>query len=573
MLIDARHLTTGSRIECDLCIVGAGICGMSIADRLRDSDLNIVLLEGGGVNYELAAQELYRGENAGHGYFRLEGCRWRMFGGSSNRWGGWCLPLDPEDFERRSWVPYSGWPIGADALRPFEPKAAELLELPTASFDVEGQRNSLPAPLALDQTHFENILVQHSPETNFAERYGDALLKSASVTVILHANLIDMRLGVSEPRLSVLEVGTLTGRRFTVHPKLVVLATGGIENARLMLAARKDRAAGLGNEFDLVGRYFMEHLHVPHGHMLLRRGAGNNRFFRRVRLANGHWRGLLKPTRAALESRRLMTTSIGLENASFFLGTSFLGWRPSVMFAPVRSYRMLRQLGLNWMAERMKNGAHALHSIPSRVRTLNEAIVARRAHASEGDWEHVYSLFFHGEQAPDPLNRVALSPELDALGMPRTRLEWRVNPADLAAVSGWLEVLDEDMTALGLGRVVSHDEDWRERIIGGPHHMGTTRMSSDPRRGVVDADCRVHSVDNLYIAGSSVFTTSGHANPTFSMLALALRLADTLRRRLSLPLPTSCSGPTSLDAHQRCPASTSALDQTTPPERAPQLDC
>lgn len=532
MLIDARFLTPDSRVECDLCIVGAGICGISIADRLRDSGLSIVMLEAGGLNYELSSQDLYRGENAGKSYFRLEGCRWRMFGGSSNRWGGWCLPLDDEDFEQRSWVPYSGWPIGADALKPYEARAAELLQLPSARFDVEEQRNRLPSPLALDQTHFENILVQHSPETNFAERHGGALLKAADVTVILHANLIDMRLAAPEPRLSELKVGTLTGRRFSVHPKLVVLTTGGIENARLLLAARRDRAAGLGNEFDLVGRYFMEHLHVPRGHMLLRPGAGNNRFYRRVRLPDGQWRGLLKPTRAALESQQLMATSIALEKASFFQGTAFLGWPPSVMFAPVRTYRMLRRLGLGWMAEGMKDGAQRLHSIPSRLRTLIGAGLARRAHASEGNWAHVYSLYFRSEQAPDPANRVSLSPELDALGMPRTRLEWRVNPVDAAAVSGWLEVLDQDMRVRGLGRVVDHDEDWQERIIGGPHHIGTTRMSSDPRRGVVDADCRVHSVDNLYIAGSSVFTTSGHANPTFSMLALALRLADTVRRRL-----------------------------------------
>jgi choline dehydrogenase-like flavoprotein len=93
--------------------------------------------------------------------------------------------------------------------------------------------------------------------------------------------------------------------------------------------------------------------------------------------------------------------------------------------------------------------------------------------------------------------------------------------------------MDRDLRARGLGRIVAPSEDWQDNMIGGPHHMGSTRMSSDPRQGVVDANCRVHSVDNLYVAGSSVFTTSGYANPTFTLVTLALRLADTLRKRLT----------------------------------------
>jgi choline dehydrogenase-like flavoprotein len=145
----------------------------------------------------------------------------------------------------------------------------------------------------------------------------------------------------------------------------------------------------------------------------------------------------------------------------------------------------------------------------------------------------MYSLYFRSEQAPDPNSRVTLSERLDALGVPEVRLDWRVNRFDLDSITGWLDVFDRDIRARGLGRVIPPAEGWQRGILGGPHHMGTTRMSADSQHGVVDEYCRVHSVDNLYVAGSSVFTTGGYANPTFTLVALALRLADTLRDRLS----------------------------------------
>jgi choline dehydrogenase-like flavoprotein len=146
--------------------------------------------------------------------------------------------------------------------------------------------------------------------------------------------------------------------------------------------------------------------------------------------------------------------------------------------------------------------------------------------------EVVCSLYFRSEQAPDPDSRLTLSDRRDALGMPELRLDWRVNQVDIDAISGWLAALDGDVRAAQLGRVVPPRAGWERKIIGGPHHIGTTRMSASARSGVVDAQCRVHSVENLYVAGSSVFVTGGYANPTFTLVALALRLADTLRDRL-----------------------------------------
>jgi choline dehydrogenase-like flavoprotein len=532
VLIDARAVSAGSKFECDLCVVGAGPAGIAIADRLRSSSLSILLLESGGLNYELPTQKLYTGEIHGQKYYRLDACRWRMFGGGSNRWGGWCRPLEELDYRRRDWVADSGWPIAAKVLQPYEADAARLFELPNAHFDLTSWRDRLPDPLALDGTSFENIVFQHSPDTNFGESYGVRVRQAPNITTMLYGNVTQIKLQAGSSRVSELEVATLTGRRFSVRPKAVVLAAGGIENARLLLASRADRPAGLGNEFDLVGRYFMEHLHVPVGHMLATRAAGGNDFYRKAIFGDVRLRGVITPTVAAQERERLLATSIAVESPSYSLGTPFVGWPPPLMFAPVRTYRLLRKWHLPRVAEAMKILAQRTYSVPNRLSTLGQSVKARLKANGAGASHRVYSLYFRGEQAPDPANRVVLSEQRDALGMPQSRLEWRLNPIDVASIEGWLGVLDRDLRARGLGQVIGPLEDWQSHVTGGPHHIGTTRMSADPRHGVVDAECRVHSVDNLYLAGSSVFSTSGFSNPTFSLVTLALRLADTLERRL-----------------------------------------
>lgn len=533
MLIDARGISTGSEFACDLCVIGAGPAGIAIVDRLRTSGLSIVLLESGGFNLDLPTQKLYSGEIHGHEYYRLDACRWRVFGGGSTRWGGWCRPLEAVDFTERAWLPHSGWPINAQTLQPYEADAARLFELPNAQFDLGTWRHRLPDPLALEGSHFEHIIFQHSPETDFAERYGARVLEAANVTTILYANLTQIRLDADSQRVGELQVATLTGRHFTVRPKAVVLAAGGIENARLLLASRVDRPSGLGNEFDLVGRCFMEHLHVIIGHLLMARRAGNNDFFVKTIFDDVRLRGVITPTPAALDRYRLLATTIAVEGTSPALGTPFVGWPPAITFTPVRWYRTLRKGRLKLAADGLKILAQRTQMMQTQIRTWKMSRLARSRALGASRSDRIYSLFFRAEQAPDPTNRVALSERRDALGVPESRLEWRVNPIDAASITGWLELLDRDVRARGLGKVIGPPDDWQRNIIGGPHHMGTTRMSADPRRGVVDADCRVHSVQNLYVAGSSVFATSGYANPTFTLVALALRLADTLHKRLS----------------------------------------
>jgi choline dehydrogenase-like flavoprotein len=532
MLTDARSVDDGATVECDLCVVGAGPAGISLVDRLRDSGLSICLLEGGGFEPDLTAQRLYAGKSTGRGYWPLHGCRFRLFGGTSNRWGGWCRPLDPIDFERRDWVPDSGWPIARGELESYEHDAARLLELPDARFDLPAWERRLPRPLPIDASDFENVIFRYSPRTNFAEVHGERVLRAGSVRTLVRANVTGLDVTADGDHVAGVLVRTLTGRSFSVRARATVLAAGGIENARLLLASNGARRIGVGNGRDLVGRFFTEHLHVPAGHLLPAGSAVDWRFYRRSHGAEADVRGAIAPTAGAQRRHRLLGASIVIEPAAYVSGTPFLGAPPELTVPLARAYRRLGRGPAARLADRARAAAERSWRLWRYLATARDARWAR-AHAPGAGGPPLRTLYFRTEQAPDRDNRVSLGRSRDALGMPRVELHWGLGEADTRSITGWLQSFDATVRERGLGTVVMAGEDWPEHVVGGPHHMGTTRMAADPARGVVDADCRVHSSDNLYVVGSSVFPTGGYANPTLSIVALALRLADHLRARLA----------------------------------------
>ncbi len=533
MLVDARFVTEGSELTADLCVVGSGPAGIAIVERLRGSGLSICLVESGGLEPELATQRLYHGSNVGHRYYRLDACRFRLFGGTTNRWGGWCRPLEPIDFERREWLPWSGWPIGCQALEPYYPETARLFRLSEPSFDLATWRQRLPAPYVLDGDDFQSVIFQLCPRTNFAEGLGAGILAAQNVTTLLHANVTGIELDPGTNRLGGLRVQALGRRPFVIRPKAAVLATGGIENARLLLASRADRTEGLGNEHDLVGRFFMEHLHVPAGHLVGAPRRPSQRFYRREAYGGATVLGTIVPTARAQQRHRSPSASISIERLSYSFGTPYVGWPPSVTFGPIRLYRALRRRDA-CLTPFTKELLEKAYGFGRRWSTLQAscAALARTGSPAAADPRRIRSLYFRAEQTPNPASRVSLGDRRDACGVPEARLDWRVAACDTQSILTWLTALGTTFARSGVGGVVMPAPGWEAAIIGGPHHIGTTRMSAGPKTGVVDEHCRVHSVENLYVAGSSVFVTGGYANPTFTLVALALRLADRLRERL-----------------------------------------
>lgn len=505
MFTDARTLSDHTLIEADLAIIGGGPAGITLARAFANGTTRVCLVESGGLEPDPEVQALYEGENAGIEY-PLAGNRLRFFGGSSNHWGGYCRPLDAIDFERRDWVPYSGWPFGIEELEPYYGPASELVEIAPLRFadkaywqqvDGEPLPDAVTGRMQVRFTHF-------SPPTHFGTRYGDELKRAANIQVLLNANVVEIATLGGGQSVTGLEVRTLTGLSLRVRARRFVLATGGMENARLLLLSNRSVPAGLGNQNDLVGRFFMEHPHLGgFGEIVVGDLARVPRIYRQRLAAGGRFaNAAFDPTASFLRERRLL-------NATFMAGDA-------------GSYRA------GTVSDWEKAALH-MDMLKAARPFLTDAAPDDADEAPLGHW---LGLGCACEQVPNPDSRITLADERDALGLRRIRLDWRLTEQDRRSLVEHMRSLAMEFGALGMGRMLINVEDdgrWPAVVTGGAHHMGTTRMYDDPRQGVVDRHCRVHGVDNLYVAGSSVFTTSGAANPTLTLVALALRLAQHLK--------------------------------------------
>jgi choline dehydrogenase-like flavoprotein len=267
MIIDARILPAGTVIEADLCIIGAGAAGITIARAFEGSGFRVALLESGGLELEDDTQQLYDGKSVGLPYLDLTTCRLRFFGGTTNHWGGWCVPLDEADFEPRDGLPYRGWPFKKAVLDPWYAKAQEVCQLgpydyTPAHFGITPDKIRPPftGPLFIPK-------IFQVSKISFAV-YRQELEKAASVTLYLHANALGFSASDNGREIIGIPVGTLSGNRLAVRARAYVLAAGGIENARLLLASGNGKS-GIGNEHDIVGRFFMVHLQFVGGELAL----------------------------------------------------------------------------------------------------------------------------------------------------------------------------------------------------------------------------------------------------------------------------------------------------------------
>lgn len=489
MIGDANSLAQGATLTADVCIVGAGAAGITLARELRGSGMSVLLLESGGFDPEPETQDLYKGRQSGIDTWDLDAMRARQFGGSTWLWAGWCRPLSPEDFEPRSWVPGGGWPIRYDDLLPYYRRAHATVEIGGFDYDAAAHAAKSGLPLLPFDGVIETRMYQYST-TRFGLRYRDDLAAASDVDVRLHANLVAIRLTGPGGRISHLECATLSGVRFRAEAHRYVLALGGIENARMLLASNAESREGVANGTGLVGR-FMEHPHFYDAIALLFGDAPDLRFYEQHDAEiprDGESRTV--PIRGALG---LTTKARAEAQVPTFLATLDVFDLDSPT-GPIRAADARTMLG---------PGAR-----PSVVR-----------------------LTCRSEQTASDDSRITLMDERDALGVPRVDLHWSIAPEDRVAMERSCTLLGRELGRLGLGRVWTPPADFESGWIASPggHHLGTTRMSADPSMGVVDANLRAHEVDNLHIAGCSTFATGGDANPTLTIVALAHRLADHLK--------------------------------------------
>jgi choline dehydrogenase-like flavoprotein len=530
-IIDARTLEDGARLEADVCIVGAGAAGLTLALALEAPTRRVLLVESGGFEPDEDVQSLYDLESVGYPPRPNYMSRARYFGGSCNLWAGRCMSLQEMDLVGRAWVPNSAWPIPPAEIRRYYPKAAAILGLPSiANFDLPTHGGRLTADertLAMSPGFVPTISLWAPKPKRFGKSERRRIAR-ASVQLLLQASVTGIDLDDDGAEVRSLIAKTLTGRALRLEARAFVLAAGGLETPRLLLASHDRQSRGIGNEFDLVGRYFMEHPRAVFGAVRMAPG-------RRLSLMRG-WPlqdgkvqlGIgLSPEAQARE--RLLNHYLTFEEA--FSGYAEQHYQAAIEVGKVllrRGHAGGRlELGRARRAPAVQDFIYLLSPKEILPHRLWRLVTLTRNRLVSRQEARRYIVVYFCEQPPDPQSRVYLGHDKDRLGLNRLILDWRIPESVHQSLYRLQDLLGEALQAQKLGTL--------ERGTGVPHytdashHMGTTRMGATPRTGVVDPDCRVFGVRNLYIAGSAVFPSAGHANPTLTIVALALRLAEHLR--------------------------------------------
>jgi choline dehydrogenase-like flavoprotein len=522
MLRDAREPSNDELVETDLCIVGSGPAGISIARELRGRGYQICLLESGGRHPERRVQQLNRCQSIGYP-IQLSLSRVRAFGGASRWWWPnqtWaCRPLDAIDFEARPSVRHSGWPFDRAHLEPFYKRAHRLNDLGPYDYNPKSWTTPRAPELPLVNSEIESTMFHHAPGT-FDGRY-DELVRSDDVTLFLHGTVTDLVPNEAHQRVERVEVRRDDGSRFFVRAKYVVLACGGIENARLLLLGQITRGRALGNDHDVVGRFFAERISAVSGFVVVNRPETVDRAgFYDLRAANGL--GVQGALRVADKVQR----ERGLLNFVFHL----LG-RPAPTVSP--AIRSIATLAKGAVRKPLPRDLPA--HLANVVGGLGDVAAMVRACLRPGT-PRVLMMCVQGEQAPNHDSRVTLGSRRDRFGLPVAHIDWRPSAGVRESIRASQELISAGLEAGGLGHVkcMLGDEHPPALFEGNFHHLGATRMHENPKQGVVDANCRVHGLQNLYVAGSSLLPTYGASNPTLTILALGLRLADHLKQRLAM---------------------------------------
>lgn len=526
MILDTKKGFGHAPARYDICIVGAGAAGISLALQFESTHFRVCLLDAGGRRYEKATQELFRGETGAGKYPELRDTRMGALGGSTNVWAGWCRPLEEHDFASRDGDSTDGWPFGFGDLLPFYRRAHEICGLGKFEYDPARWEGVLGKDqLLADDPGFTNSIF-HVNGQRFGERFYDRLRHSKNIDLVLHAPVMRVTPKDGTEQGVRLEIRTLDRQEPAIDADYAVLAAGGIENARLLLLSAASPAEAPGNGYGLVGRFFTDHPYVDPGSLVMRGSRFSPNFYlpKAVASINGGTsvRGVLSLRPAVLERERLL-------NAALFFYPRYESHR-AFATAEVKAFLQVwakfgkRAVPGN-VAPYLARAARGPHWVALAL--LRKVAIG---HGAAKRWR--MRAVFESESRFE--NRVTLAPDTDRIGRRRPHLEWQLSERDVSSMRRVIQLFDHGVRRAGIGHLERAFPDdpaaWRQAVEAGKHHIGTTRMNADPRHGVVDENCKVHGTTNLFICGSSVFPSSGYANPTLTIVALAARLGDHLKR-------------------------------------------
>jgi choline dehydrogenase-like flavoprotein len=536
MFEDLRNWPADHIINTDVCVVGAGAAGLVLARALAAHDINVVLVESGGLDEVDSTACLNDGVAVGLPYQYLSRGRARVLGGTTTRWAGQCLPLRPDDLARRSWVPYSGWPIGYEQLAPWLDAAAEIFAVDTRTSLSEVHRRRGLAPLKPIGDDCEPFATVYTPNLDLGRQYRADIERSSRIRCVLHATLVAMTRDRDQRQVEHVTISTPDGQRATVSAIAVVLCAGGIENARLLLATAGDGVAP-GNGHDQVGRYLQDHPSAVTAELSSDDPRQLLSSFDLTSVDGLRYWPKLATTRQGEQRHQIAAASAALD----------ISWGDADAVETARN-----------IAERLRRGqSPAARDLGAAARRLPGLVAAsyRDAGCMRG-WPLArprrVGLRVQIEQAPNPASRVTLGRQRDALGVPRVEVRWQLSDLDGRTFAQATRVFGQAFGDLGLATVDSALVDGVPAHVDEAYHpAGTTRMSHDERTGVVDPNLTVHGTTNLFVCGSSVFPTVGYANPTQTLCALALRLADHLAKAGSVVRPFITARATAAAAARR----------------------
>jgi len=559
MLIDFDKFDSDDDLNCNLCIIGAGAAGITLAREFNNTKINVILVESGGIEYDHQIQMLYDGETyVTEGSIRrksyvnsLMGWRLRFFGGSTNHWRGGCQPFRDIDFEKRSWISNSGWPINASDLEKYYRRADKVLQLSSSLYSDELWHHLNIAPFEFNKDKIESWFEQESgflreagnPDSwrditgkdigalRFGKEYRNELFDSNNIKVLLHANAVDLITNNDIKHVNSLKISNLSRvRESKIIADTFVLCAGGIENPRILLNSGNRDNGGIANNNGLVGKYYLGHANAELGTLVTRDQEHADKL--------GHDFSMNKVFRKNLRRPYLRFSNTCLNNNKMLNCCIYSRGVPDKNSGMYSLLSIYKQLILNKTLP-----DNLTKNVINVLKDIDDVIVQSFRNAKDEPYSFVIppeqSMRIWGivEQAPISDSNVHLSTNQDELGLNKIILDWKLSGQEKQTMRKALIIISNELGRLNIGRVkiddwLFEDDNLLGPITDSPHPAGTTRMSTTSVFGVVDVNCRSHFIDNLYISGGSIFPTNSYVSPTATIVALSIRLADHIKRNL-----------------------------------------